>query len=310
MPWLCTMAFFVCCRRDDSLQNQSTFVSARFLFFRCIFHADDRPYKNCCFGDCVSPLTTWILLQLIYGEVISDIERHFSIAGYRFMPIKGAYLIKTGLAVSIQNRKMVDIDLLIPQMQFTEICEWFALLPNVIPKENYWDFERSYVYTKFGNPVYLEFHRLINFPARFLLPNELLFKRGITVSEACILPDPTDALLIHICHKLAHVIDGFEEQFYREITMYAEQQGFSWEAFWKRAKETEIIGFIWLVIEKWKRIKSFDISLPPAPSLYSHFLATHNLFMRSRSSLARKIFFEVPFVRNIFELIRYKLKKR
>jgi hypothetical protein len=136
----------------------------------------------------------------------------------------------------------------------------------------------------------------------------MLFNRGVKNSNSCILPDPTDALLIHICHKLSHVINGIEEQFYREISLYVTQNGFSWKDFWGRAEKTGIMGFVWLVVERWKKTMNSDLVLPAAPSIYSWFLAYSNLFMRCKSSFARRVFFEVPFVRNVLMLAWHKCR--
>jgi hypothetical protein len=152
---------------------------------------------------------------------------------------------------------------------------------------------------------------LINFPARFLLKNEDLFKRGIKIDKSCIIPDPMDSLLIHICHKLAHVIDGFENQFYEEIGLYSSQSGFDWKIFWDRASTTGILSFIWLVLEKWKKgKKEDDFFLLKSPSFYATILSRTGLFMKGNHPMVRKIFFEVPFVRNIFQLTVYKIKKQ
>ncbi|HEX2955345.1 MAG TPA: nucleotidyltransferase family protein, partial [Chitinispirillaceae bacterium] len=190
------------------------------------------------------------------------------------------------------------------------VCAWFQTIDGVLPKDNYWNFERSFIYQCMGFPVHLEFHRLINFPARFLLPNELLFSRSVKVSNSCLLPDPTDALLIHICHKLAHVIDGFEEQFYNEISLYSSQNGFDWKTFWERAEATGILNFIWLVLEKWRRkSKPDNFLLPECPSFYAAIISRADLFMKGGSPLVRKMFFEVPFVRNCIGLTLYKIRE-
>jgi hypothetical protein len=259
----------------------------------------------------MAELSRWIALQFVYNEMLEILERLFASQNYYFMPIKGAYLIKTGLSEQITDRKMVDIDILLKADQFEAACQWFGTCDNVKKKDNYWDFERSFFYSFAGIRIHLEFHRLINFPARFLLQNEDLFKRGIEISKSCIIPDPVDSLLIHICHKLAHVIDGFENQFYEEISLYSSQKGFDWKTFWDRACKTGVMSFIWLVLEKWKKGKKIDnFFLPESPSLYAAILSKTGLFMKGDSPIVRKIFFEVPFVRNVIQLTSYKIKKQ
>ncbi|MBN1601907.1 MAG: nucleotidyltransferase family protein [Chitinispirillaceae bacterium] len=255
-------------------------------------------------------LSRWIALQIVYGDILDILEKMFALHGHDFMPVKGAYLIKTGIAEQISDRKMVDIDILIKENQFNTVCQWFSQCENVKEKYNYWCFERSFIYLYSGIPVHLEFHRLINFPERFLLPNEDLFERGKRISQSCILPDPVDSLLIHICHKLAHVIDGFEDLFYEEISLYSSQNGFDWKTFWERARKTGIISFIWLVLEKWKKRKQLDeFYLPAPPSFYAALLSRTGLFMKGNRAIVRKFFFEVPFVRDSLKLAVYKIRE-
>ena len=255
----------------------------------------------------MSQFPHWIALQFLFGGVLADVEELFSASGYCFMPIKGAYLIRSGLASSIAKRQMRDIDILIPEQKFREVCDWFSTVRHVKEKENYWAFEKSFLYSRKLRPVNIEFHRLVNFPARFLLPNEDLFSRGIQVSSSCVFPDPVDVLLIHVCHQLAHVISGFKDQFYSEIVLYSRQHGFSWPAFWKRAKDTGVLGFIWIVMEKCSRQKKLAIDLPPPPSLYTRFLSRYNFFMGGKNRLLHRLLFEMPFVRNPWGLMMYKI---
>ena len=255
----------------------------------------------------MSRIPRWIALQLIYGEALDAIERLFTSRGYRFMPVKGAYLIKSGLACSIADRRMRDIDLLVPEEQFEEICVWFTTLDGVEPQPGYWDFERPFLYRHAEYQVYVELHRLVNTPARFLLPNRDLFCRAVPKSESCVFPDPVDVLLIHICHKLLHVIDGFELQFYREIELFAQQYGFSWPEFWIRAERTGVMAFIWLVVQKSNTLLGTAFPLPDVPSWYAAILARLNLFMECRWTVGRRLFFEVPLVRNVLGLLRYKV---
>lgn len=250
------------------------------------------------------PLSTWKTKQIIYGQALLEIEELFKCRKLTFMPIKGAYLIMSGLAVSIPNRRIRDIDLLIPEEKFDETCDWFSALSNVSEHPNYWNFERSFLYNMENISVYCEFHRLINFPARFLLPNKTLFSHAVSKSASTFFPDPVDALLIHICHMLPHVVDGYSEQTFQEISILTSQSGFSWDKFWIRAETTGIISFIWLVIHKCNRFLFTSFPLPTPPSLYAALLGKFNLFMACKWPLGRRIFFEIPFVRDIIMLLR------
>ena len=252
----------------------------------------------------------WVALQIVYGGALAEIERLFASGGYCFMPIKGAYLIRSGLAASIENRRMRDIDLLLPDDRYREACDWFESLSEVRICPRYWDFERPVAFEWNRHSIYVELHRLVNSPDRFLLSNLELFDRARIVSESCRFPDPVDALLIHICHKLLHVIDGFELQFYREIDLYARQEGFSWDVFWERAGKTGITAFIWLVVHKCNTLLDTGFQLPAAPTLYASMLGKLNLFMRCRSRAGRRLLYEIPFVRSVFGLARYNWIRR
>lgn len=253
--------------------------------------------------------TEWQAKQLVFGQALDEIGTYFAAHASVFMPIKGAYLLYTGAAASIQQRKMRDIDLLLPENQFAAICAWFAKLPGVTEQQSDWEFQHSFSYTIGEYPVYCEFHRLINFEARFLLPNELLFKRGIRKSASCILPDPVDALLICMCHMLAHVVNGFSKDQYYEIFLYVNADGFSWKEFWVCAEATGIMPFIWLVVATCNRRYHCMFPLPRAPSWYAALVDRYDLFMRPGVPVIRKLLFEIPFMRDRWWLARYKLKK-
>jgi len=257
-------------------------------------------------------ISDWKIRQVVFGQVLDELTALFAARGFSFMPIKGAYLIMSGIAASIPQRRIRDIDLLLPPGRFDEICEWFETLKNVSPAENYWDFERSFIYKTGGADVYLELHRQINFPARFLLPAEDLFSRGVSVNTSVIFPDPADALLIHICHMLPHVVDGFSIQALEEIERYVSPDAFSWHLFWERAESTGVSGFIRLIIATCRRhtINSHTITLPAIRSPYAGILLHFDLFATIKNRMARKLLFELPFVRNPWWLLRYKTTRR
>lgn len=254
-------------------------------------------------------LSEWKGKQLVFGQALDELSVLFTDARFSFMPLKGAYLIATGLAASIDHRKMVDLDLLLPDAQFEEICCWFKGISGVTEKPNYWDFERSFVYICTSFPVYIEFHRMVNFPARFLLEADVLFKRSPSPSlSGCQLPDPVDALLVHCCHTIAHVIDGFELQVYRETPLYAGQHGFSWDHFWERARMTGILPYIVLFIRTCNRLLGTSFPVARHNHFYAQLIDNCNMFMAFKNPLLRKLLFEVPFVRNPAWLLLYKIR--
>lgn len=255
-------------------------------------------------------ISEWKLTQVLFGQVLEEISSLFSSRSARFMPIKGAYLLLSDLAPALSERKMADIDLLLPEEEFDSTCTWFATLDNVSEAPNYWNFERSFLYTVGKNTsVYIEFHRIINFPARFILPPEELFRRAVKTNGPCVFPDATDALLIHVCHMLPHVVDGFSSQAMAEISSISSLQGFSWKEFWQRAATTGIFSFIWLVISTYRLDSSEQqtLQIPAVRSLYTRMLLRTGLFISLKNRAMRKILFELPFVRKPWWLLRYKL---
>jgi hypothetical protein len=251
----------------------------------------------------------WVALQMVYGAVIDEIDELFVAHGYKYMPIKGAYLIRSGLSIQIPERRMRDIDLLLPEKEFNDACDWFGRREGVTETPNYWNFERSFNVTHAGILVYVELHRMLNMPARFLLPTGKLFSHGKFAGKSCTLPDPVDALLIHICHAIAHVLDGFTPGFYQEIDLLSRQDGFLWELFWQRSKTTGIYDFIWLTVDKCNKLLGKSLPIPRASSIYAKMLSRCNLFMKCKSKILRRLCFEIPFVRNPWALLWHKVYK-
>lgn len=254
-------------------------------------------------------ISNWKICQVLYGIALEEIASLFVKHNLCFMPIKGAYLIMSGLASHISERKMVDIDLLIPEDRFSETCEWFGSLENVnLYPDTYGDFEVSFFYALGRRKIYVEFHRLINFSARFILPNKDIFMRGKKVEEGVIFPDITDVLLIHICHMLTNVIYGYNKLAFDEISIYHTQPDFSWQHFWMRAEATGIIAFITLILQIYQKKHAVTIPfLYRYKKLYVKFIVWSTLFITLKNRLFRRILLEIPFVRDAFWLFKYKV---
>ena len=62
--------------------------------------------------------TTWVFKQFIFEDVLRDLDDHFQHLKIDYMPIKGAYLICSGLAKQIKSRSMNDIDILVRERDF------------------------------------------------------------------------------------------------------------------------------------------------------------------------------------------------
>lgn len=249
----------------------------------------------------------WKTTQLIYDSVLDRLDTHFCKLGINYMPIKGAFLILSGLSTKISSRKMRDIDILVSREDFGRVIQYFDSLPNTKKATAYWEFEQPFIYQDLSHSVYLEIHHLINAPARFLLPAEDLFSRGIQFKKHCFLPDPVDSMLIHVCHHLLHIYDNFEISFFNEIAILEKQNDFDWSEFWRRAQKTGIKPFIWFLITMYSKITGNKIDIPAWGTLYSKTISKLDFnWLSALKPFQRKFLLEIPFVRNPLWLFKHK----
>jgi hypothetical protein len=246
----------------------------------------------------------WIHQQILWAEVLEDLDREFSRMGIRYMPIKGAYLICTGLAAKLASRTMADIDLLVLPEDFERACRGLEATGKTRPKKPLWDqtweFEREYEYGEGLTACHVEIHKLINYEVRFLLPPKLLFERGVATSSLRVLPSAEDALLIHICHTLVHIVYCIKDTSFEETGLISAQAGFSWEEFWRRAKGTGVMGFCRFYIEWCKKTVGLQVVLPRGWFPYSTVMgrcAKIETYLRVDASI-RRLLLELPMVRS------------
>lgn len=229
----------------------------------------------------------------------------------RYMPVKGAYLIASGLSRNFVNRKMRDIDILVRKDDFKKVTQYFKSLKEAEFVNSYWEFEQPFIYHLDNQKIYLEIHYLINAPSRFLLSTDDLFDRGIEVNKFCVFPSPADAMLIHICHQLLHIYKSFDKSFFYEIKVLEKQEGYRWEQFWNYAENTGIKPFIWLMIKMYSNITGLKIPAPDWGTFYTSILFHISFERFSRlNPFSRKLLLEIPFVRNPFWLLKHKLSKK
>ena len=255
-----------------------------------------------------SPELHWKFLQVLYAEVLHELEAHFLAINVPYMPIKGAYLICRGLASKMRFRRMDDIDVLVKQNDFETVCSYFSNLPQGTFLKHKWYFEKEFSYSLGTFKCHLEIHFLINYPARFRLPTELLFMRAFPESNCTrVLPCAEDALLILLCHAFVHISFELRETLFEEINLLSEIEGFSWDLFWKYAVSTGIEQFIRMVLCIYSRTMKKPIPLPYASMagiLLRPFLEPKRY--SQLPVLVRKLLFEFPFARNPWRLILHK----
>lgn len=255
-------------------------------------------------------LTPWQILQIAYEPVLKNIDTHFQKMAVTYMPIKGAFLILSGLGSIISSRKMKDIDILVQEKDFQKVVEYFNALEETEKVSSYWEFEQPFIYYFDNRKIYIEIHCLVNAPARFLLSTQNLFRRGIFHNSCCIFPHPVDSMLIHVCHHLLHIYKRFDVSFFSEIKVLEQQIGFSWELFWEQAQKTGIKPFIWLMIKMYSKIEGKTIIIPNWSNWYAVILNKFSLNQFSRMNpFYRKLLLEIPFVRSPLWLVKYKVLK-
>jgi hypothetical protein len=227
------------------------------------------------------------------------------------MPIKGAYLITSGLAGRMERRKMLDIDILVLPGDFQKAVEHFSHHPKAKPDQNYWPFEMSFHYDMGHAGVYVEIHHQINYPERFVLPAQDLFARSTHSSGPMILPCPEDAMLILLCHALVHIAYEFRGTVFEEISLISEQKGFSWERFWELSEGTGIRRFICMILSWYGERLKKGLTVPHLP-LYSSIakpLLTSSLY-QFMPTIIRKLIFEIPFAAEPWKLIKKNYRRK
>jgi hypothetical protein len=231
------------------------------------------------------------------------------------MPIKGAYLIATGLAGRMNNRLMSDIDILIEEENIQRATDYFSSLQNVslIRKysENYRQTETIILYDAGSFKVCVEIHCALNIPERFLLPVTVLFSHATQSKRYRYTLCSADALLICICHMQSHIPFEFRDTSFEEIDCIAGQDDFSWELFWERSRSTGIEAFIYFILILYSR--KYQKSIRRQRNYwYARILASFfSLTLYGKMPIfLRRITLDIPFVRKPFHLLLYRITFR
>lgn len=263
----------------------------------------------------VSYEKTWIVKQILFQEILEELDKHFTLLQIRYMPIKGAYLIATGIAGRMKNRLMSDIDILIEEKNMHRTADYFSSLQNVslMKKytENYRQTETIMLYDAGSFKVCVEIHCALNIPERFFLPVTALFSHATQSKRYRYTPCSADALLICICHMQSHVPFEFRDTSFEEIDCIASQDDFSWEFFRERSRSTGIEAFIYFILILYSRkyYKSIHIQ---GNYWYARILASFfSLTLYDKMPIfLRRITLDIPFVRKPFHLLLHKITYR
>ena len=260
----------------------------------------------------ITPARKWALTQIWYQDVLNEIDTHFHKSNIEYMPIKGAYLICSGLAEKMSERRISDIDILVQEKDMQKSSDYFASLENtelkMYYKDNYRPTETIFYYSLGDVKVLVEIHILLNFPERFVLPTNDLFKRSKTGNGVLHLPSPEDSLLIFLCHIQSHMPFEFRNTYLEEINLLVSQEGFSWEKFWTLSPSTGIEPFIYFILTLYQNKYHSNINAPKR-YLYSDLLVKKfsRQWFDHMPQWARRIFFDLPFVRRPIWLLFHKL---
>ena len=259
-----------------------------------------------------NPTRQWATVQHVYQEVFDELSVMLSDIHIPHMPIKGQYLICTGLSEKLRYRKMTDIDILILPEDMEKATNHLFAKKDIVPRthytENYRTTETQFYYLYNNTRVAIEIHCSLNFPDRFILPTENIFKRGKQMQTSYYLPCPEDALLLHLCHLLTHISFEFRSTIFEEITLISGQDEFSWKRFFDRAQTTGIVHFIYFVLTTYSCTTG---RFPPGckTTWYTKLQAqvACRIGFNRLPQWYRRLFMEMPFVRKPGKLIARKL---
>ena len=186
----------------------------------------------------------WCIRQLVYSEVLEALDGIFTSLSVEYLPIKGAYLICSGLALKIVSREMIDLDLLVRETDYKQTVKLLSEHPRITCEPpDPWPFEQSFIFHHGNHPIRFELHYALNRSERFTLDTEEVFARSVKQTNSRRLMCIEDALTILICHTLVHLIDGITQQVFDEIRVLVSEPSFSWERFTAQFSETGIKRF-------------------------------------------------------------------
>ena len=121
----------------------------------------------------------WMVRQMVYRDVLDALDRIFFGQAIEYMPVKGAYLLCSGLAGKMTVREMIDIDLLVHPTDFTRTVASFSTHPCFTREPpDPWSFEQSFLFRHGNHTVRFELHSALNRAERFVLDVGAMFDRA------------------------------------------------------------------------------------------------------------------------------------
>ena len=254
-----------------------------------------------------SEARAWKIRQLFIATMLEYIYADFARIPARCMPIKGAYLIQSGVASKMRFRRMDDVDLLVNRADYYIVKAWFLAQDTCRLYEDCYPFKFTVMYEADQMKVLLEIHSTLSQPNRFILPSEVVFDRGILAGKNVVMPSPEDALLLCICHELVHIGHELKSTIFEEMALIIQQQGFSWECFRANALKTGVCRFVELLLRWFERESGISVSFN-YKNVYSKIVASIiSPAMYGRlPHIFKRIIFELPFVRSPIKLLGEK----
>ncbi|MBN1983246.1 MAG: nucleotidyltransferase family protein [Chitinivibrionales bacterium] len=255
----------------------------------------------------------WFLTQELAREALLVLDSHFTTLQLRYMPVKGAYLINSGLAAAMKNRRMCDIDILVDERDLSRATDYFCKLEGFFLQEhcdnNYINAKSQIIMNVQTLEITVEIQCCMNSPGRYHLPVQELFQRSSQSSTYRLIPSVEDSLLIFLCHFQQHIVFEFPATTFEEMHLLIEQHGFSWQRFWALAAATKIERFLSYMVSLYRTCHP-ETPPPPRrffyPRMLQRFIAIekHHQFAQWQ----RRIIFDVPFMASPFSLISGKLR--
>lgn len=257
----------------------------------------------------------WIINQIMVHDALQSLDLHFQKLNITYMPIKGAYLVCTGLAEKMKQRTMRDLDILVKNQDMQIASDYFINLQSTklkrYYKDNYRPTETAFLYPVNQAYISVEIHCQLNFSERFHLPTQKLFERSFNLSQVKHLPSTEDSLCIFLCHLQSHIPLEYHYTTLEEVYLLSSQSGFSWPVFWEIAQTTGIESFLFFILKLFENTYHLPIQSPRS-YLYAYLLST--VFTESRYKTMpgwlKRVLFDLPFVRKPGKLVFHKLTKR
>lgn len=242
----------------------------------------------------------WVLKQLFLKNVLDHLDKTLFLSNCQWMPIKGAYLIMSGLSEKITSRDMSDVDILVRPENFYTVMQIFRQ-DFRLDGSAVFDHSAENVFNEFnGVQILLEIHHRLKPDYVFRLPVSELIGRGIPVTQSMILPCLEDALLIAVLHQLkGHLTHLPSTTLYGDIGAISEAPGFDWTKFWSFARETGVYRSVNMLLAMYNKDCGKNIPIRQrSPHIYFIEAAIRRKWFYRLPLLCRKLLVAIFFWRN------------